>query len=77
MGSFPWYAWIGLLGVIGWTAATMSGVWLSGGKSRRRSESQLLAALDDSAASNRRLAEQLDQMDKRLAAIEKTLTEIP
>jgi hypothetical protein len=52
--------------VIGWVAVSLSGVWLGSGKDRRRSDEKLLTALDDSAASNR-----------RLAAIETTLTEIP
>jgi len=46
-------------------------------RGRQRGDDQMAAALTQSAESNRLLSERVEQLDRRLAAIEKTLNEIP
>ena len=74
MSNIPWFAWFPILGIVGWILITLAGT-LSG--SRRRDAEAMKTALAESAGTNRQLAERLDQMDKRLAGIEKTLNDIP
>lgn len=57
-----------------WAAVIMT--WSTSGRSRKSDSDQLHAALDASTAADAKVAEQLAALDKRLAAIEKTLTDI-
>jgi hypothetical protein len=63
-----------IIGVIAW--ALIVGAWILTSRSRRGGAGQLQAALDANAAANRQVAERLEAIDRRLAAVEKTLTDI-
>lgn len=69
----------GLLWTIVPIAAIVGWVVVSTAKSRERQAGgdQLTAVLAQTAETNRLLTDRIDQMDKRLASIEKTLNEIP
>jgi hypothetical protein len=45
-------------------------------RGNKSSAGQLRAALDENASANREVAERLAAIDRRLAAVEKTLTDI-
>jgi hypothetical protein len=68
--QFLW-AIVPLAGVIGWVIVSTTKM-----RSRSTSSDQLAAALAQSAESNKQLAERIDQLDRRLAAVEKTLNEV-
>lgn len=63
-----------IVGIIAW--AVVAGIWALSSRSRRGDAGQLQAALDANAAANRQIAERLEAIDRRLAAVEKTLTDI-
>jgi len=69
----------GLLWVIVPVAAIISWAFVSTSKNRAQQAGgdQVTAVLAQTAETNRLLTERIDQMDKRLASIEKTLNEIP
>jgi hypothetical protein len=69
----PW-ALVPIVGVIGW--AVVAGAWIFTNRLRDSGGGELKAALDASAEANRQVAEQLAAIDRRLAAVEKTLTDI-
>jgi hypothetical protein len=73
-GDLDVWEFVPLVGVIAW--AVVAVVWALTGRSRRGDTAQLRAALDANAAANRQVAERLDAIDRRLAAVEKTLTDI-
>jgi len=58
--------------VIGWVV-----VATTRNRTRQFGDDQVAAVLAQTAETNRLLAERIDQVDKRLASIEKTLNEIP
>jgi hypothetical protein len=58
--------------VIGWVVVATTKT-----RARQSGGDQLTAVLAQTAETNRLLTERIDQMDKRLASIEKTLNEIP
>lgn len=74
MSSIPWYGWIAILAVAVW--ALIAAVGLITSRSRKSDAEQLQAALDANTAANREVAEHLGAIDRRLAAVEKTLTDI-
>lgn len=74
MSAIPWYGWIAMAAVVGWALIAATGS--IAGRNRRSDSAQLQAALDASTAANREVAEQLGAVDRRLAAVEKTLTDI-
>jgi hypothetical protein len=69
----------GLLWSIVPIAAIVGWVVVSTTKSRDRhtSDDQVATALAQTAETNRLLTARIDQLDRRLASIEKTLNEIP
>jgi len=70
--SFPWFAWIPILGIVIWGILAMTGA-LGG----RKNDVQLAKALEENAAVNKALLDRLDAIDGRLGAVEKTLNDIP
>lgn len=73
MNDFPWWILIPVTAIIVWGLIAMSGA-RSGS---RRTDMQLAEALQRTAESNRLLAERIDQLDRRLASVEKTLNDVP
>ncbi|WP_157546710.1 hypothetical protein [Hamadaea tsunoensis] len=65
---------IGSVGIIAW-AVVMVG-WAVTGRTRKEDAGQLRAALEASTAANQQLADKLAAVDQRLAAVERTLTDI-
>jgi hypothetical protein len=62
---------IPLAAIVGWVITSTQ-------RSRTRTgDDQLTAVLAQTAETNRLLTERIEQLDKRLASIEKTLNEIP
>lgn len=79
MESVPWFAWIPIIAII-------SGALISIRGSRNNTKlklaeasnnPELVEALAANAEANRQLLEKLSGLENRLAAIEKTLTDIP
>ena len=68
MDAGPWYAVIGAVAVVGWVAIPIVGTIVWG---RRKSREGTGAAGQDA------LMARLDAIDTRLAAVEKTLNDIP
>ena len=77
MESVPWFAWIPILAIIGW--ALISVVESRNNTKLKLAEAhpELVDALKANAEANRQLLERLSGLENRLAAIEKTLTDIP
>ncbi len=70
MSEFPWIAWIALATIASGLIITVIGQFTS-------RDDPPESALEQGAESLRQIMERLDQMDARLAVIEKTLTDIP
>jgi hypothetical protein len=68
MDAAPWYGWIAAVGVIGWVAIPIVGTIIWG---RRKSRASAGAPGQDAVLAR------LDAIDTRLAAVEKTLNDIP
>jgi hypothetical protein len=68
------WAAVPLAAIVGWivvsTTRTRAGA-------RSTTDDQIATAIAASAETNRKLAERVEQIDKRLASIEKTLNDIP
>ena len=77
MEYIPWFAWIPILAIIGW--ALISVVESRNNTKLKLAEAhpELVDALKANAEANRQLLERLSGLENRLAAIEKTLTDIP
>ena len=77
MEAVPWFAWIPIIAIIGW--ALISIVESRNNTKLKLAEAnpELLDALKANAEANRQLLEKLSGLENRLAAIEKTLTDIP
>jgi hypothetical protein len=71
LGGLLW-AIVPIAGIVGWVVVSTT-------KSRDRhtSDDQVAAALSQTAETNRLLTARIEQLDQRLASIEKTLNEIP
>lgn len=63
-----------VVGIVAW--AVVAGIWALAGRSGRGEAGRLQAALDANAEANRQIAERLEAIDRRLASVEKTLTDI-
>jgi hypothetical protein len=74
LSYIPWYAWVAIVSIVGWILITLVTTIVGG---RKDAEKKVIDALDSNAAANRALTERLDQLDKRLASVEKTLNDIP
>jgi hypothetical protein len=68
--QFLW-AIVPVAGIIGWVIVQTTKT-----RSRTSSNDQVAAALAQSTETNRLLAERIEQLDRRLAAVEKTLNEV-
>ncbi len=66
--AFLWVL-VPLAGVIGWIITSVV-------RSKANANDQVAAALTQSAETNRLLAERIEQLDRRLAAVEKTLNDV-
>jgi hypothetical protein len=75
MDNMPWYAWIAIIGVIGWAAMVIIGA--AGYGRSKRGDSGLQRVIEENGIVNKALLEKLDSIDARLGAVEKTLTDIP
>jgi len=77
MESVPWFAWIPIIAIIGW--ALISIVESRNNTKLKLAEAnpELVDALTANGEANRQLLERLSGLENRLAAIEKTLTDIP
>lgn len=75
MDNMPWYAWIAIIGVIGW--ATMVIIGATGYSRSKRGDGGLQRVIEENGIVNKALLEKLDSIDARLGAVEKTLTDIP
>jgi len=77
--EIPWFAWIAIVAIV--CGVTVEIVKLALRSREKRAElsggSELRGILEQSNASNQRVAEKLDGLETRLAAMEKTLTDIP
>ena len=77
--EIPWFAWIVIVAIV--CGVTVEIVKLALRSREKRAEfsggSELRGILEQSNASNQRVAEKLDGLETRLAAMEKTLTDIP
>ena len=62
-----------IAGIIGWVIVM---AMLTLGRKGGADAGKLAAALDANAAANQRVADQLEAIERRLAAVEKTLTDI-
>lgn len=70
----PWFAWIAIIGII--VGGIITIVQTYGSRRDKRSD-ELTKAIEDSAATSRALLAQLEGIDQRLGAVEKTLNDIP
>jgi hypothetical protein len=70
MSAYIWVV-VPLAGIIGWVIV-MTGI----SKNRGGANAQVAAALAQSTETNRLLAERVEQLDRRLASVEKTLNEV-
>jgi ABC-type transporter Mla subunit MlaD len=68
--AFIWLL-IPLAGIIGWIITSTTKT-----RARTGASDQIAAALAQSAETNRQLAERIDQLDRRLASVEKTLNDV-
>ncbi|HSP76436.1 MAG TPA: hypothetical protein VLO31_09510 [Cryobacterium sp.] len=79
MEFLPWFAWIAIVGII---AGVTSSIVAASLRSREK-QAEFAGAADlrvlvgQSTASNQAVLDRLDQLDIRLASIERTLTDIP
>jgi hypothetical protein len=71
--NFPWWILIPLAAIIVGGIVAVIGTRGAG----RKSDKELTAALERTVESNRVLTERIDQLDRRLASVEKTLNDIP
>ncbi|GHJ45419.1 hypothetical protein Cs7R123_27610 [Catellatospora sp. TT07R-123] len=74
MESIPWFGWVAIIGAVSWVIPVVLHTL------RQRpavADDALRASLDGLAATNRQLAQRLDQVDQRLGKIETTLNDIP
>lgn len=65
---------IPIIGVVAWAAIVIA--WMVAERSRKGGAAQTQSALEANAAANQKVADQLAAIDRRLAAVEKTLTDI-
>jgi hypothetical protein len=63
MDQIPWYGVLGIIGALAWAAMVIIGALRYGSAKRRQPATELVA--------------RLDSIDSRLAAVEKTLNDIP
>lgn len=73
MSDGNWY-WLPVVGVVAWAAVVI--VMMVTGRTRKGDAGKLQAALDANTAVNQQMVARLEAMDKRLAVVEKTLTDI-
>ena len=73
MSDIPWTL-IPIVGTIGWVL--VAGAFVLTSRGRKTDADRLEAALDANTAAHRQVAEQIQALDRRLAAVEKTLTDI-
>lgn len=70
MESIPWFAWIVIVAII-------AGTFLVLGQALIGRKAELTQALKQNTDTNERLLARLDNIDGRLSAVEKTLTDLP
>ena len=79
MEYVPWFAWIPIIAIIGWALISM--VESRNNTKLKLAEAsnnpELVDALKANTEVNRQLLEGMGGLENRLAAIEKTLTDIP
>ena len=79
MEYIPWFAWIPLAAIIGW--AVISVIESRNTTKLKLAETannpELADALRSNTEVNRQLLEGMSELENRLSAIEKTLTDIP
>ncbi|TFD27558.1 hypothetical protein [Cryobacterium cryoconiti] len=79
MDNIPWFAWIAIVGIIaGVTSSIVAAVLRSREKQAEfAGAADLHGLVEQGTASNQAVLDRLDLLDIRLAAIERTLTDIP
>jgi Na+-transporting methylmalonyl-CoA/oxaloacetate decarboxylase gamma subunit len=72
-GNLFMFLWllIPLAGILGWVITSTVKI-----RARTAANDQIAAALAQSTETNRQLAERLEQLDRRLASVEKTLNDV-
>ncbi|GAA3890907.1 hypothetical protein GCM10022381_36040 [Leifsonia kafniensis] len=79
LGYIPWFAWIAIAGIIGGISYQIV-VAIQNAKTRRvelSSSGELREVVERNTAVSTELLGKLGSLDARLAAVEKTLTDIP
>ena len=74
LSNFAWIMIMVSVVVIAGCAVAVAGAW---GGTKAEGQKAMAEALNEHTAVTSTLADRLDAIDKRLAAIEKTLTDIP
>jgi hypothetical protein len=75
MDTLPWYAWVAIIGAIGWAAMVIVGA--TGYGRSKRGGGDLQRVIAENTAASKAILDRLDQIDARLSTVEKTLTDIP
>lgn len=74
MEYIPWFAWIAIVAIAAWGLIGAVGAFTG---PRSQSSKAVADALSEATASQKAVTERLEAIDTRLAAIEKTLNDIP
>jgi len=73
--DIPWYAYVAIIGVIGWAVMVIVGA--RGYGRSKGGAAKANEVMEQNIATNKAVLAKLDTIETRLAVVEKTLTDIP